>query len=203
LKIWEVARAATAAPLFFEEFKTSTQGADDAKSVSDAGFGVANNPTQVALQELRSLHGKTGVGKTVSVGTVRSQVRSNGLLHRIKVGFAAVNDPSSVAAEMASEHPESYWRFEDKDGIDITLDEWKPNGIATRNSQIGKRTTKKIITAFNVWASRTENIRLIESCAQELVAWRRSWTADRKRWKVFATGVRPEDEDNGGQFTIA
>jgi hypothetical protein len=200
MKTWEVARAATAAPFLFDELKTSTQGADGRKTFSDAGFGITNNPTLVALQELQSLHGKDSVGTIVSVGTApRREAGSRGTLHRIKESFEAATEPKIVAAEMARKNLESYWRLEDTDGLDVALDEWKPNGITTRNSQIGKETMKRITSAFNIWVLRTENIRLIRECAQELVARRRSRTADRERWKVFATGVRPEDGNDGEQ----
>jgi hypothetical protein len=195
---WEVARAATAAPLFFEELKTSTQGVDGRKTFSGAGFGTTNNPTLVALQELQSLYGKDSVGTIVSVGTaLRREAGSRGILHRIKEVFEAANEPKIVAAEMARKNLESYWRFEDTDGLDVALDEWRPNGITTRNSQIGKETMKKITNAFNSWVVRAETDRLIRECANELVARRRSRTADRERWKIFATGVRPEDDSNG------
>jgi hypothetical protein len=205
LKTWEVARAATAAPLFFKGLKRSTQEVNGPQSLSYGGFGGANDTTPIALRELERLHGKDSVGTIVSVGTARPMaIQSLSILNRVREAFAkAATDSSIVATQLATQHLESYWRFNDSDGIDIARDEWNPNGITTRNSQIGKHTMEKITHAFNVWVSRTENNRLIEKCAQELVARRRGRTANQERWKVFATGVRSGDDNNREQFTVS
>lgn len=78
LYIYQVARAATAAPMYFKELKVTLQRGDERQKAyfTDGGFGVTNNPTQVGFNEVKSLSGSENhenVGVVLSIGTARGK----------------------------------------------------------------------------------------------------------------------------------
>jgi hypothetical protein len=190
MEIWRVARAATAAPLYFTEIKFKTKSMAGATNVyfSDGGFGHINNPTNLGLQEIQSLHGSNNIGVLVSVGTARADDQPGGksIFKRVKSFANAATDPRIVAEQLHGR--DLYWRFNDEKGLDIELDDWKPNGWFTKNP--GRDTLTKIENEFNHWARKRENIRQLEECARELVRRRRRRTEDRSKWEHYATGAQ-------------
>jgi hypothetical protein len=190
MELWQVARAATAAPMYFDEFKVFLQERDPHEKIyfSDGGFGVTNNPTQIGKNEITTLLGDKCMGAIVSIGTARARDKRGGrsLFKRVKMFASTATDPSSVANWLKDQKLEFYWRFNDEDGLDIELDDWKPNGWTTKHP--GRATLAKIKNGFYQWACNIENMREIEACARELVTQRRSRIADRSRWQRFASG---------------
>lgn len=193
-EVWEVARAATAAQFYFEPLKIELPGNAGCLLFSDGGFG-ANNPTQIAIDELEDLYGRDSVGLVVSVGTARNDEikKKPGFLMTIpsatKEYANKATDPEVVHRSMARKRPrDEYFRINDPGRLDIELDDWKPRR-SKGDSISGSTTLTDIAHAFNEWASRTENIAYLKDCAVKLVQCRhqRMLTA---KWECFATGAR-------------
>lgn len=192
MPIWKIARAATAAPMYFKELKLVVPGdGGDSKSYfTDGGFGITNNPTLSAFDEMVSLYSRKNIGAIVSIGTARAHNESRRhFLGRVKTFASVATDPQTVADIMSNKNLENYWRFNDIDGMDVELDEWKPNGMFTKRTP-GIETLNKIRDAFNKWFAKSlENSRPLEDCARHLVTRRRARTADTSRWQQFAIGA--------------
>ncbi|KAF2866966.1 acyl transferase/acyl hydrolase/lysophospholipase [Massariosphaeria phaeospora] len=189
LHIWEVARAATAAPMYFKEIvfqRNSIEGGTE-MFFSDGGFGQTNNPTQEGILEIASLHGKHNVGAVVNIGTSKDTLESGGksIFKRVREFVDRATDPTIVAGQLDGR--DLYWRFNDDRGLGVELDDWKPSGFSTRDP--GHKTLRKIRTQFNRWAKNSSNTRHIEQCARELVARRRRRADDATLWEAYATGA--------------
>jgi hypothetical protein len=190
-QIWQVARAATAAPMYFKELpeKRHMREGETMVYFSDGGFGQTNNPTYEGIAEIRSLHGDGNLGAVVNIGTSRSKLKAGGksIIKRAKVGFHIATDPKAVAEKMNALNLDDYWRFNDEDGIDVDLDDWKPNGYFTKHP--GTKTLEKIKNKFREWALEPENSEHLRSCAEELVIRRRARTRDLAKWRIYATNA--------------
>ena len=196
LQIWEVARAATAAPTYFKDIKFKLRSAEGATKMyfSDGGFGQTNNPTQEGVLEIESLHGKRYVGVVVSVGTARGSKEPGGksILRRVKQLAETATDPENVERNMRrqanTDEDFHYFRFNDPKGLDVALDEWKPNGLFTKRP--GRKTLEKIKSGFYRWVQDPKSLKDINDCAKELVLRRRIRAADAPRWERYATGAK-------------
>jgi hypothetical protein len=188
MQLWQIARAATAAPMYFDEFKTRVPNGDSDTRIyfSDGGFGVTNNPTQVGIKEIETLIGRERISVIASIGTARAKNKpeGKGLFQRIKKMAVVATDPNTVANWLEDQNLENYWRLNDEEGLDVELDEWKPNGWTTKNP--GRDTLEAIRNGFYRWAADSRNIRSIESCARALVAIRQERVLDRSRWQRFS-----------------
>ncbi|KAF2471780.1 FabD/lysophospholipase-like protein [Lindgomyces ingoldianus] len=192
LEIWEVARAATAAPMYFEEikFKRRTSTGSTKIFFTDGGFGHTNNPTQEGLSEIKSLHGESNIGVVVSVGTARAKEDPGGrsIRKRIRKLANTATDPGIVEGYIDDARLDHSFRLNDEKGINIDLDEWKPNGAFT--SRPGHKTLADMKHAFNKWCQKSENSEAFTRCAKELVRRRRIRMEDSSRWERYATGAR-------------
>ncbi|KAJ8110963.1 hypothetical protein OPT61_g6330 [Boeremia exigua] len=193
MEVWRVARAATAAPMYFEEVRFTTP--DRTVIYSDGGFSRHNNPTRRGIEELEILHIRKGpqgeergkIGVVVSVGTARSDDLGSGkgIIRLIKRAFNIAGNPDDVAADLEEQNRAHYWRFNDNAGIKVDLDDWKP-----RNS--GKRTLKTIKQRFSEWAADEDNQKMLQKCAVQLVNRRRARTQDVERWQRFSSVTQYE-----------
>jgi hypothetical protein len=166
--------------------KRSTGEGTSTIQFSDGGFDETNNPTEKGIEEIESLHGKTGsLGAVISIGTARNPVEEGGtrIDRMAKRTVGRYTDPQRVANRVRGLKLDHYWRFDDMKGIDVELDEWKPNGSFTKHP--GEKTIKKIEREFNRWAL-TQDAEF-ETCAEELVKRRRLRMRDRDLWEVYAT----------------
>ena len=75
LEVWQVARAATAAILYFEPLTIENARAGGSTEFRDGGFSQANNPTRTGKHEIEDLHGYASIDIIVSVGTARKLVK--------------------------------------------------------------------------------------------------------------------------------
>lgn len=188
LCVWQVARAATAAPFFFSTIKFQRHTLEGVRTehFSDGGFGPQNNPTMEGIREIETMYGNGRVGAIVNVGTSRDpSLDGNGTMTRIKGTFDAATDPRIVADEVRRR--QIAWRFNDDGGIGVAMDEWKPSGRFVKAP--GRKTLGKIRIEFHRWASESANHKSISACARELVKRRRRRIEDKGRWEVFATGA--------------
>lgn len=193
MEIWQVARAATAAPMYFGEFTIASK-INGRVYYSDGGFGLTNNPTQEGIRELHHLHRRRegeavvrgAIGTIVSIGTARAKNRPGGknILRRIKDAFDRATNTQNVADAVAYDVLSNYWRFNDTEGIKVELDDWKPNKFS---SDPGHKTRAEIKTGFQRWLSEWSNSDDLKACARELVRRRRARTDNRSKWERFAT----------------
>lgn len=194
LEIWQVARAATAAPLYFRpiEITRSTITGKTSTYFSDGGFDHTNNPTEEGRHEIESLHGRDNIGMIVSIGTARGprEPQKNGFIGTMKGLVDNATNPEVVHNQLDSLDYLSgrYWRLNDSEqGLGVELDEWKPSGRFAKNA--GSITLEKIRTHFQRWAIDNGNARHLKNCAKELVKRRRARTEDASRWDTYATGA--------------
>ncbi|KAH5142540.1 hypothetical protein HBH69_198060 [Parastagonospora nodorum] len=191
-QVWRVARAATAAPMYFTELAHRQDGISESGTVtyfSDGGFGAENNPTDEGITEIRSLHGLENLGAVVNVRTSRKKQQAGGksFFKRVHNSFDRATDPDSVAAKVASMNLPYEWRFNDESGIDVELDEWKPSGYFSKSP--GVKTLEKIKSKFNEWAADPENSAYLRRCAREFVSRRRARIRNFAKWEIYATSA--------------
>ena len=217
-EIWEVARAATAAPFYFDPLKIDIPSSKEYMTFTDAGFGDKNNPTKEGTDEIEWMHGTESIGIVVSVGTAR---RDEGSLRRGAFAFKSkleeiaqkATDTERVHTDMEAKSVTEgfpYYRLNDPNGLKMQLDEWEPKPSRFNNRASGSKTLERIRIAFEHWLASDENRNLIQACAQDLVRCRRARsTTNRAKWERYATGAEypcrikgceSENFDNSVQF---
>jgi hypothetical protein len=205
--LWEVARATSAAPTYFEAIKFMN------RKFLDGGLG-ANNPGKIALQEVCRMH-KHRPALLVSVGTgvkrdnrakdkpkKRDQARDlfkidrpddvprkQGLKKLIELSYfikdfttdteGTENDTNFLAGQMRV----PYRRFNVPNDLAtcIPLDDWRP-------AQSGQITLNAIKDYTNEYLKLPKTQEGLTYCAQVLVA-RRRRRAMTERWESFATDI--------------
>jgi hypothetical protein len=132
-KIWEAARATTAAPLVFKDIAISGPG-DIKEKFIDAGIGC-HNPAREVLDEAKTLFTGRPVGLLLSIGT--SHTGPMGLDRTLPVQLITLlknvaTDSEATAVSLERELgnlPECYFRFNVTQGAGtIPIDEWKKMG---------------------------------------------------------------------------
>ena len=135
IPIWEVARATSAAPTYFEPIKI------DGLEYLDGGFG-ANNPSNELYREVRKMHnGSTkAVRILISVGTGVNDSSTRfsdktGLsrylnyVNFMKKWMTDSEETHGAMKETAGKEEFNYYRFNVDRGVgDMKLDEWKTRG---------------------------------------------------------------------------
>ncbi|KAF7761692.1 hypothetical protein Agabi119p4_9684 [Agaricus bisporus var. burnettii] len=131
-KIWEAARATSAAPTFF---KRVIIGRD--QPFIDGGLG-RNNPSQVVLAEANALFGARQIGCLVSIGTGQAgvnEIKKPGLRQRI-LPTDVIDALRRITTDCESTHedvlhrfsklPNTYFRLNVEQGMQgIELSEWE------------------------------------------------------------------------------
>ena len=199
-EIWQVARAATAAPWYFEPLKVEKARTSGHIYFTDGGFSRNNNPTRRGQLEIEELHGSNSIGIVVSVGTARTEnVDRNSQWWRFvnKVpremkGMAHdLSDPEQVHEDMQKEQEKQdfpYFRLNHRDGLNIELDRWEPKQ-GWFKPPAGSKTISIIDNAFGRWACDVPTINVLKDCATRLVECRRR-RMHTPKWERFATGAR-------------
>lgn len=193
MEIWKIARAATAAPFYFSEVKIKSDS-NGKVYYSDGGFGQTNNPTLEGIRELETLHRRPegtsvvygSIGVVVSIGTARADNKPGGtsIFKRAKEAFSTATDPQFVAEAVKYDDRTNCWRFNDKNGLDMELDDWKPNKFSSHPGRISINLMKD---GFNRWLADWDNAESLKACARELVSRRRLRTRNGSKWERFAT----------------
>lgn len=197
LEIWQVARAATAAPWYFDSFKIGEQ------VFEDGGFGYTNNPTELGVFEIEEASGAESVGIVVSVGTARKdKPAKKNIVSKVKSKINIATDPGLIHKQMLGKTGQlglkgmSYHRLNPTDEadeefrLDIELDEWSPRTSRFRLSgESGSKTIKEIEDKFYRWIAKHWVSQAFDRCAAELVECRRARTGDRAKWERYATAA--------------
>jgi len=131
-KIWEAARATSAAPTFFKRIEIGRR-----QPFIDGGLGC-NNPSRVVLDEAKALFGSREIGCLVSLVTGQAKIikiERPGLFQRI-VPTDVIVALSGIATDCESTHDISgrfpdlkYFRLNVEQGMQqIRLSEWEKLG---------------------------------------------------------------------------
>ncbi len=195
-EIWQVARAATAAPFYFEPLKIEKARAPGSILFTDGGFSYENNPSREGKREIQDLHGHNGTHILVSVGTARkTREGKKSFFNKVPREFRgmadALSNPEQVHADVERDQRKEgfhYYRLNHLDGLDIELDRWEPKQHwFTRDG--GSDTIKTMRDQFAHWACQLDTIQLLKDCAAMLVERRRRRTLTDK-WERYATGAQ-------------
>jgi predicted acylesterase/phospholipase RssA len=135
-KIWEAARATSAAPTFFKRIEIGRN-----QPFIDGGLGC-NNPSQVVLDEAKAIFGARQIGCLVSIGTGQAEVigiKKPGLFQQIipkdviDALRAITTDCEATHEEMLGRFanlPNTYFRLNVEQGMQrIELSEWEKLSI--------------------------------------------------------------------------
>jgi hypothetical protein len=158
-KIWEVVRATSATPTFFDPISTGRDGI----AFIDAGLGY-NNPCEILCKEADKVIPGRQTSCIVSIGTgLKGTVGVSSkpfTLFRALVNMAA--NSSAVDARMqekfGAEQPQRYWRFDE----DVAIGEIKMGDWRKLRAIIAGHTHNYL----NTFATTTN----INSCADALIA---------------------------------
>lgn len=200
-KIWEVARAATAAPYYFDPIEIK-DGDNIINVFEDGGLGETTNPTEDGIDDIAIQEGHDAVGIVVSVGTARGQLghEKDFILGKTKDKFKGTiwnaSDPERVHARVERKQDSGhyrnmkYWRLNpttEDHLLDMALDAWKPKRSPRLKRVPGSRTINDIKNAFSKWASQTDVQNELRECARQLVEQRRRRMQDEVKWERFST----------------
>lgn len=195
-KLYEVARAVTAAPFFFNavEKQLSVNGSPgEIYSFTDGGFGPTNNPTVEGVREIEELYGDDSIATVVSIGTARAdKPYGKGVLQFVKNITDLATNPEFNHNAMERDVAQGtkdfrYFRFNHHGELKVDMDEWKPHGRLAKEK--GCKTLDKLHQGFQAWMAVRQNQLAIEECAAALVYWRRERAMWRSEWEGYATGV--------------
>lgn len=180
--IWQVARASTAAPFYFESVRSSQA------RFHDAAVNL-NNPSWEVLNEVNLLakNSQDAVDLLLSIGggnakanNPRVKFGNDSLLQNLTEISDAVHNKVEYESTQQLFH---YYRFDVKEGLQqVRMNEWKPK-------QSGSITLKRIHEATSRYLKQSKVSDLIRECATKLVEIR-TQRAQTMRWERFATGIR-------------
>ena len=134
-KIWEAARATSAAPTFFKHIEVGRK-----QPFIDGGLG-RNNPSRLVLDEAKRLFGTRQIGLLLSVGTgmaKRISIKKSRIFQRI-VPTDVIDAVKAVATDCEATHesmvdlfansPNTYFRLNVDQGMqEIKFSEWEKLG---------------------------------------------------------------------------
>lgn len=201
LEIYQIARAATAAPRYHRpERVLNAKGKE--MIFEDAGI-CEPNPTPRGIAEIRAIHGEDRLGIVVSVGTAKAdqvQDKDTGKEFIIGTGkriIAIATDPDKAHADVTTELRRKdipYFRLNpdkktaQKYRLDIPMDSWEPKK-SSNGSTPGIQTLKKMKQAFDDWYESSDDIKnLFHKCAVELVVRRRLRMQNHAKWERYVLG---------------
>lgn len=193
--IWTVARAAIAAPNYFEAVKIGGSEFRDASL-------FAQNPTLYAFDEVSQMHESTpdSVALTVSIGSgnlSKQGFASRGklssiipIMRSIRSFTQQYNDPHYQMLRnerrlQGTRHDNLYMRFNVEPGLqDVTLGEWKMKKPLLGSKAPVNRTVEKIFSATAEYLRKPEVQERLMVVAERLVSNRRQRAKDVAKWKV-------------------
>jgi hypothetical protein len=146
-KIWEAARATSAAPTFFKRIEIGRN-----QPFIDGGLGC-NNPSRVLLDEAKVVFGARQIGCLVSVGTGQPEtisIKKPGIFQQI-IPKDVIDALKAIATDCEATHemmlglfantPNTYFRLNVEQGMQgIQLAEWEKGGnVEAHTAQYMKR----------------------------------------------------------------
>ena len=146
-KIWEAARATSAAPTFFKRIEIGSE-----QPFIDGGLGH-NNPSCVLLDEAKRVFGARQIGCLVSIGTGQAKIisiKKPGIFQEI-IPKDVIDALKVIATDCEATHqsmlrlfmnvPNTYFRLNVEQGMQgIQLEEWGKGGnVEAHTAQYMKR----------------------------------------------------------------
>ncbi|KAF1849072.1 FabD/lysophospholipase-like protein [Cucurbitaria berberidis CBS 394.84] len=205
IPIWQVARATTAAPTYFDPVPIQNN------TFGDGGLG-SNNPVQEIFWEVATMHGNNAsvINLVVSIGTGQAdsvKLHPSGPKKVISYftatkALATESEQKHAAMGALIETTESsdavhYQRFNlsSEQGLkNMKLDEWKIEGKRRLTKHGFKRreesTLDKIKRLTQNYCASDEVQEDIRKVARKLVDHRRARCSDQRKWELWATGIR-------------
>lgn len=198
IPIWQVARATTAAPTYFEPMKIGEE------KFLDGGFGIqANNPSWYAFGEVSQMHGNNekAIAMICSIGTgipkkITAFPKTNTLfgtyktLVRYTVATASDSEIThNTMLQYTTQMGTGYERFNVEGGIgSIDLGEWKIKKLKHPKRHVNV-TLAAIEQATNAYLQQTDVRRRLTKMAEILVTTRKE-RSQYPEWNNVATGHR-------------
>jgi hypothetical protein len=205
IPIWQVARATTAAPTYFDPIPIQNN------TFGDGGLG-SNNPVQEIFWEVATMHGNTGsvVDLIVSIGTGQADGVT---FHSEGLGklFSYINATKALAIDSEQKHVGMEAIIENSEGFEsvhyqrfnlpkeqglknMKLDEWKETGKRRATKRGFERreesTLQKIKRLTHQYCQTDDVMKYIVEVAQRLVSHRRARCFSQRKWELWATGIR-------------
>jgi len=100
-KIWEAARATSAAPTFFKPMMIGRE-----QPFVDGGLG-SNNPSHLLLDEANDLFGSRQIGCLLSIGTAQPEIismQNPGVFQQIAAPMDVINVLNAIATDCEATH---------------------------------------------------------------------------------------------------
>lgn len=190
MEVWQVARAATAAPQYFKPFDIPSSSDKDSLTHFFDGGLLSKNPTWEGVQEIWDLNGPESLNTVLSVGAAMSyQIygRSGKKTRRSMTEMGS--DPERIHEQVQWESRDisrgfQYFRLDSIWSSNVAMDEYEPRGTSTP----GSKTFEKMRSRFNEWADTVEQEESFRRIALLLVKQRRLRTLDKGRWETYSTG---------------
>lgn len=202
IPIWQVARATTSAPTYFDPVKIQN------RKYGDGGFGT-NNPVCELYWEAIQMHGNdaSSISLLISIGTGQSEVSrlADGAFRKFYAYFKAAK---KLASDSEGMH-DNFLRIKPEDlqysrlnvpnehGLgDMKLDEWKKQGglkftkTCVRRRKESDSTLSKIKYITDSYCKQPTVKAELEKVAEILVNHRRARCRDSRLWELFSTGVQ-------------
>jgi hypothetical protein len=189
--IWEVARAATAAPTVFKTMKIGNL------EFLDASFLGAQNPILMAFDEVSQMHRSTQDSVTLAVSIGSGNSRFNQRLFEERGKFLNILRQRDGAAEAhdqmlrlerqlrGTRREILYERFDVESGLQrIGLDQWKMKKPLLGSKAHVNLTLVKIRSATEAYLAQPAVQERLRVVAERLVKNRRERAQDVAKWKV-------------------
>jgi patatin-like phospholipase/acyl hydrolase len=187
--IWQVARATSAAPLFFKSISLfDDRYYDAAEDINNPSLEVVNEISLISRGSHDAIDVLLSIGGGNAHGNMpKTKFGGGGLLQEMTAISAVVHE--KVRSESKA-HFFAYYRLDVEEGLqDVGLNEWKPKSS-------GARTIERIKHATDRYLGRADVRSQCHQCAAALVR-KRTQRAQTMLWECFATGTRykcPEKE---------
>lgn len=175
-KVWEAARATSAAPTFFKRIEIGPR--NRAEPFIDGGLG-RNNPTAQVLEEAEGVYPTEKIACIVSIGTGRANVidmPNPNFFQRTLVPIGVINAVVAIATdcEEAAQQmekrfkywPNVYFRFNVEQGLQkVKLGDWDKMGevaALTKHYMCSQEVDKKLSMAVQALRERRGQINTLQ-----------------------------------------
>lgn len=188
MEVWQVARAATAAPQYFRPFYNPNSSSKESFDLFLDGGLASKNPTWEGVQEIWDLNGRESLNVVLSVGDAQIyQTFSRNLKKSLKLISEIGSDAERVHEQVQREskykgNAFAYFRLDATWSSNVPMNEYNPGDTGTS----GSKTFEKMRKSFEEWADTVEE--RFQRCAFLLVQQRRLRTLDRGQWETYSTG---------------
>ena len=200
LPVWQVARATSAAPGYFEPI--TIDRADGVQHVfKDGGFGH-NSPSQEMYNDIVHVHGEENIGVFVSVGTGETEINLEAARNHIRDTLSNLMVAIKLPTMTGPVHRQMEDNCKDNkkffyarlDGGKVlgkmSMDEWKTHKFKRSKNSVnrpGGKTLEKVRQAVEAYLDQDPVQKDLEALAKCLVERRRLRIRDSSEWDRFAS----------------